>query len=91
MSKRVKEGHNGLFRIRLNKDKTKHSIVFVFSKCKEAKKWESGLLDPVAIFIFFRERTSIFSLNFKRSDRRQSSGQEGKLLYSERVSRGYRI
>ena len=38
MSKLVKEGHNGLFRIRLNEDKTKHSIVFVFSKCKEAKK-----------------------------------------------------
>ena len=32
-----KKGDNGLFGIRLNEDKTKHSIVFVFSKCKEAK------------------------------------------------------
>ena len=54
MSKLVKEGHNGLFIIRLNEDKTKHSIVFVFSKCKEAKKtWERRLLDPVAIFVLF--------------------------------------
>ena len=53
MSKLVKEGYNGLFRIRLNEDKTKHSIVFVFSKCKETKKtWES-ILDPVAIFVLF--------------------------------------
>ena len=26
-----------------------------------------------------------------RSDRRQSSGQEGKLLYAERASRGYHL
>ena len=54
MSKLVKEGHNGLFRIRLNEDKTNHSIVFVFSKCKEAKiKTWGSRLDPVAIFVLF--------------------------------------
>ena len=44
MSKLVKEGHNGLFRIRLNEDKTKHSIVFVFCKCKEAKNVEEEII-----------------------------------------------
>ena len=62
MSKLVKERHNGLFRIRLNEDKTKHSIVFVFSKCKEKKTWERRLLDPVAIFRFVLEREPQASL-----------------------------
>ena len=40
----------------------------------------------------FVERESEASLeNIGRSDRRQFSGQEGKLLYAERASRGYRI
>ena len=40
--------------------------------------------------IFSREReTSLYK--YARSDRRQSSGQEGELLYAERASRGYRI
>ena len=39
----------------------------------------------------FSERESSFSLEIWRSDRRQSSGQEGKLLYVERASRGYQI
>ena len=38
------------------------------------------------------ERRSLTSLSiYDKSDRRQSSGQEGELLYAERASRGYRI
>ena len=38
------------------------------------------------------ERRSLTSLYiYDKSDRRQSSGQEGKLLYAERASCGYRI
>ena len=53
MSKLVKEGHNGLFRIRLNEDKTKHSIVFVFSKCKEAKNVGEEIIRSSGHFCFF--------------------------------------
>ena len=38
------------------------------------------------------ERKSLTSLlKYARSDRRQSSGQGGELLYAERASLGYRI
>ena len=37
-------------------------------------------------------RESLPSLyKYERSDRRQYSGQEGKMLHAERASRGYRI
>ena len=64
MSKLIKEGHNGLFRIRLNEDKTKHSIVFVFSKCKEAKKKNVGeeIIRSSGHFRFVLEREPQASL-----------------------------
>ena len=55
----------------------------------QKKTWGGGggvyFLDPVAFFLRgFREICT-------RSDLRQSSGQEGELLYAERASRGYQI
>ena len=62
MSKLVKEGHNGLFRIRLNEDKTKHSIVFVFSKCKEKKNVGEEIIKSSGHFHFVLEREPQASL-----------------------------
>ena len=43
-------------------------------------------------WISFLERECLPSLKIsEQSDRRQSSGQEGKLLYAEIASRGYQI
>ena len=60
--KLVKEGHNGLLRIRLNEDKTKHSIVFVFSKCKEAKNVGEEIIRSSGHFSFVLEREPQASL-----------------------------
>ena len=52
---------------------------------KEKKRCSSFKYD-------FLEKESRHSLqDCRRSDRRRSSGQEGKLLYAERASRGYQI
>ena len=48
--------------------------------------------DPIASIVeSFLEREGASLYNIGRSNRRRSSGREAKLLYAERVSRGYQI
>ena len=61
-------------------------------KKEKGKRGEEEKGDAGGFGFHFLERESLPSLYvYERSDRRQSSGQEGKLLYAERASRGYQI
>ena len=75
----------------LNEEKTKYGIVLLLqSKCKKENVKNQGRTSNRIQFVFFREGLpSLYK--YGRSDRRQSSGQEGKLLYAERATRGHRI
>ena len=70
---------------------TKEPIVLI-SYLQKGEKREKRDFRTVGFQILSLEREYLTSLYiYKRSDRRQSSGQEGKMLYAERASRGYRI
>ena len=58
---------------------------------RKKNRGEHIFLGPVAIFERFSLERETSLKNIMRSDRRQSSGQEGELLYAGRASRGYRI
>ena len=70
---------------------TKEPIVLI-SYLQKGEKREKRDFRTVGFQILSLEREYLTSLYiYKRSDRRQSSGQEGKMLYAERASRGYQI
>ena len=61
-----------------------------FIKPKERKTWEA-IFDVVSFgFESFLERESASLWNNGRSDRRRSSGQEGKMFYAGQATRGLR-
>ena len=73
----------------LNDNRTKVPIVPSPTTKKGKRKREEGRRYRELGNGVFRERLSHFSLDFYgRSDRRNPSGQEGKLLYAERPTRG---
>ena len=75
---------------KLEKDNTQ--IVFVSYLKKRRKKRELKEKRFSSQKKEVLERDYLTSLlNIARSDRRQSSGQEGNLLYAERATHGHRI
>ena len=67
-------------------------IMFVSFKIQKGEnvKGSRGMQWATEMEFLERERLT-FLYNIAQSDRWQSSGQEGELLYAERASRGYRI
>ena len=66
--------------------------MFISSNSKGEKNVNCREGGPVAEFEGFVVREGLTSLlKYGRSDRRQSSRQEGELLYAERATRGHRI
>ena len=84
-----------IFKFDLSHKKTKQGIVLHLPHFKKPKTWISRGKRGSSIWnengVGFRERRSSFSLKIWVSDRRRSSGREGKTFYAEQATRGLRI
>ena len=71
--------------------KTKVQIMVFFFLKKRPKRGKGGETCRRLDILGFRERESNFSLKYHAIRSSTVFGQEGKLLYARRASRGYQI